>query len=68
MKCYQDTSGAAEDKDSQDAKDDDDNLDFEEISDGELEEERTRGILLENLSARCFLTAEVITQVNENPV
>ncbi|KAF9406563.1 hypothetical protein HW555_013113 [Spodoptera exigua] len=40
----QDTSGAAEEKESQDAKDDEDvaNLDFEEISDGELEEERTR--------------------------
>ncbi|KAH9639873.1 hypothetical protein HF086_015724 [Spodoptera exigua] len=39
-----DTSGAAEEKESQDAKDDEDvaNLDFEEISDGELEEERTR--------------------------
>lgn len=40
----QDTSGATEDKESQDVKDDEDvtNLDFEEISDGELEEERTR--------------------------
>ncbi|XP_047041687.1 uncharacterized protein DDB_G0284459-like isoform X3 [Helicoverpa zea] len=40
----QDTSGAGEEKESQDAKDDEDvpNLDFEEISDGELEEERTR--------------------------
>ncbi|KPJ12285.1 Zinc finger CCCH domain-containing protein 13 [Papilio machaon] len=40
----QDTSGAAEEKESQEGKDDDDvaNLDFEEISDGELEEERTR--------------------------
>ncbi|GBP31170.1 Zinc finger CCCH domain-containing protein 13 [Eumeta japonica] len=42
----QDTSGAGEEKESQDAKDDEDvtNLDFEEISDGELEEERTRGL------------------------
>ncbi|XP_026488275.1 zinc finger CCCH domain-containing protein 13-like [Vanessa tameamea] len=40
----QDTSGAGEEKDSQEGKDDEDvtNLDFEEISDGELEEERTR--------------------------
>ncbi|XP_047514354.1 uncharacterized protein DDB_G0284459-like [Pieris napi] len=40
----QDTIGACEDKESQDGKDEDDvaNLDFEEISDGELEEERTR--------------------------
>lgn len=40
----QDTSGAGEEKESQDGKDDEDvaNLDFEEISDGELEEERTR--------------------------
>ncbi|XP_037301570.1 zinc finger CCCH domain-containing protein 13-like [Manduca sexta] len=40
----QDTSGAGEEKESQDVKDDEDvtNLDFEEISDGELEEERTR--------------------------
>lgn len=42
---FQDTSGAGEEKESQDPKDDEDvtNLDFEEISDGELEEERTRG-------------------------
>ncbi|XP_047545029.1 zinc finger CCCH domain-containing protein 13-like [Vanessa atalanta] len=40
----QDTSGAGEEKESQEGKDDEDvtNLDFEEISDGELEEERTR--------------------------
>ncbi|CAK1550123.1 unnamed protein product [Leptosia nina] len=40
----QDTNGISEDKESQDGKDEDDaaNLDFEEISDGELEEERTR--------------------------
>ncbi|KAM3964594.1 LOW QUALITY PROTEIN: uncharacterized protein ACR2FA_000981 [Aphomia sociella] len=40
----QDTIGAGEEKESQDAKDEDDvtNMDFEEISDGELEEERTR--------------------------
>ncbi|XP_028166734.1 zinc finger CCCH domain-containing protein 13-like isoform X1 [Ostrinia furnacalis] len=40
----QDTSGAGEEKESQEAKDEEDvaNLDFEEISDGELEEERTR--------------------------
>ncbi|XP_023941530.2 zinc finger CCCH domain-containing protein 13 [Bicyclus anynana] len=40
----QDTSGACEEKESQDGKDEEDvaNLDFEEISDGELEEERTR--------------------------
>ncbi|XP_068621669.1 fl(2)d-associated complex component-like isoform X2 [Battus philenor] len=42
----QDTSGAGEEKESQEGKDDEDvtNLDFEEISDGELEEERTRGL------------------------
>lgn len=41
---FQDTSGAAEEKDLKDVHDDEDtNLDFEEISDGELEEERTRG-------------------------
>lgn len=42
---FQDTSGAIEEKESQDTKDEEDtaNLDFEEISDGELEEERTRG-------------------------
>lgn len=40
----QDTSGGAEEKDLQEPKDEDDvtNMDFEEISDGELEEERTR--------------------------
>ncbi|CAH0726056.1 unnamed protein product, partial [Brenthis ino] len=40
----QDTSGAGEEKESHEGKDDEDvaNLDFEEISDGELEEERTR--------------------------
>ncbi|XP_013182926.2 zinc finger CCCH domain-containing protein 13 [Amyelois transitella] len=40
----QDTSGAGEDKELQEVKDEEDvtNLDFEEISDGELEEERTR--------------------------
>lgn len=40
----QDTSGAGEEKESQDVKDEDDvtNMDFEEISDGELEEEKTR--------------------------
>ncbi|XP_045785216.1 zinc finger CCCH domain-containing protein 13-like [Maniola jurtina] len=40
----QDTSGACEEKESQEGKDEEDvtNLDFEEISDGELEEERTR--------------------------
>ncbi|CAH2104356.1 unnamed protein product [Euphydryas editha] len=40
----QDTSGAGEEKESQEGKDEEDvtNLDFEEISDGELEEERTR--------------------------
>ncbi|XP_061707488.1 zinc finger CCCH domain-containing protein 13-like [Cydia pomonella] len=40
----QDTSGAGDEKESQGAKNDEDvtDLDFEEISDGELEEERTR--------------------------
>ncbi|XP_050670430.1 uncharacterized protein DDB_G0284459-like isoform X1 [Leptidea sinapis] len=40
----QDTRSGCDDKESQDGKDDDDvaNLDFEEISDGELEEEKTR--------------------------
>ncbi|CAG4941524.1 unnamed protein product [Parnassius apollo] len=40
----QDTSGVGEEKESQEGKEDEDvtNLDFEEISDGELEEERTR--------------------------
>ncbi|XP_041970188.1 zinc finger CCCH domain-containing protein 13-like [Aricia agestis] len=39
----QDTSVAGEEKESQEGKDDEEgNLDFEEISDGELEEERTR--------------------------
>ncbi|CAH2240600.1 zinc finger CCCH domain-containing protein 13-like isoform X2 [Pararge aegeria] len=40
----QDTSGACEEKESHEGKDEEDvaNLDFEEISDGELEEERTR--------------------------
>ncbi|KAL4712841.1 hypothetical protein ACJJTC_011911 [Scirpophaga incertulas] len=41
--CTQDTSGTCEEKECHDAKEDDvANLDFEEISDGELEEERTR--------------------------
>lgn len=45
MCCFQDTSGVGEEKESQEPKDEEDvtNLDFEEISDGELEEERTRG-------------------------
>ncbi|XP_045511339.1 fl(2)d-associated complex component-like isoform X2 [Colias croceus] len=42
----QESNGACEEKDSQDGKDEDDvaNLDFEEISDGELEEEKTRSL------------------------
>lgn len=45
MRNIKDTSGAGEEKESQEGKDEEDvtNLDFEEISDGELEEERTRG-------------------------
>lgn len=44
----QDTSGACEEKESQEGKEEEDgNLDFEEISDGELEEERTRGMYTE---------------------
>lgn len=45
MRYVKDTSGAGEEKESQESKDEEDvtNLDFEEISDGELEEERTRG-------------------------
>lgn len=47
MNFFKDTSGAGEDKESHGAKNDEDvtDLDFEEISDGELEEERTRGLL-----------------------
>lgn len=46
MQNVKDTSGAGDEKESQEGKDEEDvtNLDFEEISDGELEEERTRGM------------------------
>ncbi|XP_049879549.1 zinc finger CCCH domain-containing protein 13-like [Pectinophora gossypiella] len=67
----QDTSGAAEEKESQDPKDEEDvtNLDFEEISDGELEEERTRAGLGDALGVDwASLVADVRRREQTAPV